>query len=254
MGREAMSVLRLSGIGHSFFGRSVLSGISLAVEAGEVVALVGPSGCGKSTLVHLAAGLMDAREGRIGRTYHRHAMVFQEPRLLPWRTAAGNIAFGLELARQPARTRQLRVEEAARLAELDLRDLDKFPFELSGGMKQRVAIARALATQPDFVFFDEPFTALDVALKRRMQDLVIASAAETHFGALFITHDLMEAIRISHRIVVMDHAGRGLVGERIIDGLPGSRSDDMIYSTMQAFLRSDTAFAHVHDVDERKRA
>lgn len=254
MGRQAMSVLELSRIGHAFFGRTVLSGCSLAIAPGEIVALVGPSGCGKSTLAHIAAGLIEPREGRVRRGYGRHAMVFQEPRLLPWATAAQNIAFPLRLGRVAYRERHERTMAAARLAEFDPDDLGKYPVELSGGMRQRVAIARALAAGPDFVFFDEPFTALDVALKRRMQDLVIGAALETRFAALFITHDLMEAIRVAHRILVMDHAGRGLTGERILDGAPGSRADGEIFATMQAFIRADVAFAHIHDVDERRRA
>ncbi|GAB5429226.1 MAG: ATP-binding cassette domain-containing protein [Devosia indica] len=248
-----MTALTLTGVGHAFFGRTVLSRVSLSIRRGEVVALVGPSGCGKSTLAHIAAGLISAREGRVANHYRRHAMVFQDPRLLPWRGAAGNIAYPLELSGMSRRERDLRVRQSARMVQLEDQDLDKFPVELSGGMRQRVAIARALAIEPDFVFFDEPFTALDVALKRRMQDLVIAAAQHNRFAALFITHDLMEAIRVAHRILVMHHKGHGLVGERIVDGEPGNRDDASIFASMQAFLRSDIAFAHIHDVDERRR-
>jgi NitT/TauT family transport system ATP-binding protein len=249
-----MTALALARVGHAFFGRTVLAGVSLAVAAGEVVALVGPSGCGKSTLVHIAAGLIEPREGRVARGYARHAMVFQEPRLLPWATAAGNIALSLTLARWPRATRAARVAEAAAMAELDPDDLAKFPVELSGGMRQRVAIARALAPAPDFVYFDEPFTALDVALKRRMQDLVIAAARAARFGALFITHDLAEAARIAHRIAVLDARGQGLRGLRDVPGVPGARSDAAVFATVQDWLARDAAFAHVHDVDERRRA
>ncbi|MEF9606337.1 ATP-binding cassette domain-containing protein, partial [Paracoccus sp. PXZ] len=101
------------------------------------------------------------------------------------------------------------IADAALRAGLLPEDLGKYPSELSGGMRQRAAIARALVTDPDFIYFDEPFTALDVALKRRMQDLVIEAAASARFAALFITHDLLEAIRISHRILVLDAGGRG---------------------------------------------
>lgn len=249
-----MSALSLSRIGHAFFGRTVLSGVSLDVGPGEVVALVGPSGCGKSTLAHIAAGLIEPREGRIARGYRRHAMVFQEPRLMPWATAADNIALALKLARWPRAARAARVAEAAALADLEPEDLLKFPVELSGGMRQRVAIARALAPAPDFIFFDEPFTALDVALKRRMQDLVVAAAAAARFGALFITHDLAEAARIAHRIAVLDAQGRGLRGVRDVPGVPGARSDEAVFATVQDWLARDQAFAHVHDVDERRRA
>jgi NitT/TauT family transport system ATP-binding protein len=248
-----VSLLELSGVGHAFFGRTVIEGISLAVAPGEIVALVGPSGSGKSTIAHIAAGLEEPREGRVARRYARHAMVFQDPRLMPWATAAGNIRFPLRFARRPHRGRADAVPAAAARAGLEAEDLGKFPVELSGGMRQRVAIARALVVEPDFVYFDEPFTALDVALKRRMQDLVVEAARGARFGALFITHDLMEAIRISHRILVLDRHGRGIAGERVLPGQPGERDDAETFARRQGFLTGDPLFAHVHDIDERLR-
>ena len=248
-----MSLLELDRIGHAFFGRTVLEGVSLAVAEGEIVSLVGPSGSGKSTLAHIAAGLVDQREGRVHRRYRRHAMVFQDPRLMPWATAAQNIGFPLRLARHPRRARRQAVEAAALRAGLLPEDLGKYPVELSGGMRQRTAIARALVTDPDFLYFDEPFTALDVALKRRMQDLVIEAAGAARFAALFITHDLMEAIRISHRILVLEADGRGIAGARAIPGGPGSRDEAAVFALRQEFLTRDPLFAHVHDIDERLR-
>ncbi|MBV7377593.1 ABC transporter ATP-binding protein [Maritimibacter dapengensis] len=248
-----MNALTLERIGHAYFGQAVLADIHLEVGRGEVVALVGPSGSGKSTLIQIAAGLVDAREGRIRRGFSRQAMIFQEPNLMPWATARENIGFALRRAGVARRDRQARIEEAAWLAELEGDDLGKYPVELSGGMRQRVAIARALAVRPDFIFFDEPFTALDVALKRRMQDLVIGAAREAHFAALFITHDLMEAIRIAHRIAVLDVRGRGIAGVRALEGGTGDRNEAEIFALRQRFLETDPLFRHIHDVDERKR-
>lgn len=248
-----MSLLSLRGVGHAFFGRTVLDGIDLDVGPGEVVSLVGPSGSGKSTIAHIAAGLIEQKEGRVRRAYRRHAMAFQEPRLMQWATVGANIGFPLRLAGTPRRERPARIEAAAIRAGLLPEDLAKFPVELSGGMRQRTAIARALVNEPDFVYFDEPFTALDVALKRRMQDLVVAAAGEGRFGALFITHDLMEAIRISHRILVLAHDGRGIAGARNLPGLPGSRSEAAGFALRQDFLHTDPLFAHIHDIDERAR-
>lgn len=248
-----MSLLALTGIGHTFFGRTVLERIDLTVAEGEVVALVGPSGSGKSTIAHIAAGLIEPAEGRVTRRYRRHAMVFQEPRLMPWATVAGNIGLALRLAHVPRRARPARIAAAAERAGLLPEDLAKYPAELSGGMRQRAAIARALATEPDFLYFDEPFTALDVALKRRMQDLVIEAAGAARLAALFITHDLMEAIRISHRILVLDGAGRGIAGARVVPGRPGTRDEADIFALRQQFLTGDPLFAHIHDVDERAR-
>lgn len=247
-----MSVLRLEAVGHVYFGRSVLDRVDLAVAAGEIVALVGPSGSGKSTLVQIAADILGASRGRVERGYRRQAMVFQEPRLLPWATALDNIAYPLRLAGVPRRERRARAAVAATRAAFAASDLDKYPVELSGGMRQRVAIARALVVEPDFVYFDEPFTALDVALKRRMQDLVIEAAAAAHFAALFVTHDLTEAARVAHRILVLDADGRGIAGERILADRPGERSEESLFATVQGLLRDDPLFRRIHDVDERR--
>lgn len=249
-----MTALILQDIGHDFLGRTVLEGINLCIDKSEIVALVGPSGCGKSTLVHIASGIIEQLRGKVERRYQRHGMVFQEPRLLPWATARDNIAFPLKISRvrRPQRIKQ--AEAAAQKVSLEYDDLDKYPVELSGGMRQRVAIARALVSEPDFVFFDEPFTALDVALKLRMQDLMIASASNSHFAGLFVTHDLMEAARIAHRIVVLHSNGRTILGHRPLLGVPGTRSDLDIFTLVQTFLHDDPLFRHIHDVDERKLA
>lgn len=236
-------MMALHQIEHSFLGRTVLEGINLQIGAGEIVALVGPSGCGKSTLAQIAMGLITPRAGRITRRYRRHAVVFQEPRLLPWASAANNIAYPL-----PRRDRARRVADAAAMVALEAEDLIKYPVELSGGMRQRVSIARALALRPDFIFFDEPFTALDVALKRRMQDIVIRACSGGQMAGLFITHDLMEAARVAARIAVLDTRGRGILGERA-----APKGDDAaLFAWVQAALATDPLFRHIHDVDERQ--
>ncbi len=249
---RAPCALALHEIAHAYFGRIVVDGTDLRIAANEVVALVGPSGCGKSTLAHIAAGLVSPTRGAVERLYRRHGMVFQELRLLPWATARGNIAYPLRVMGLSRAARRERAEDAAMKVALPLGDLDKYPVELSGGMRQRVAIARALAVEPDFIYFDEPFTALDVALRRRMQDLVIAAARAMHIGALFITHDLMEAFRVAHRVVVMDAKGRGILGERRIPGEPGTRDDSELFRLVAACLKDDPLFRHIHDVDESR--
>jgi NitT/TauT family transport system ATP-binding protein len=173
---------------------------------------------------------------------------------MPWATAAENIAYPLRIAGLPRADRRARVLAAADHVELERADLGKFPVELSGGMRQRAAIARALVAEPDFLFFDEPFTALDQALKRRMQDLVIAAAGASQFAALFITHDLMEAVRIAHRILVLDLDGRGVAGERFLPAGPGLRTDREVFEIVQGFLDADPLFRNIHDVDERRVA
>lgn len=248
-----MTVLELDRIGHAYFGRTVLDQISLNVDAAEIVALVGPSGCGKSTLIHIAAGIVDQRYGRIRSHYNRHGMIFQEPRLLPWATANENIAYPLRIAGMKRCDRDERVKRAANRVAFELADLDKYPSELSGGMQQRIAIARALVIEPDFLFCDEPFTALDVALKRRMQDIIIDAGRRSRFAAIFVTHDLMEAARIAHRIIVLNSNGSGIAGERKLPLLPGQRSDEAVFELVQDILKCDPIFRHIDDVDERRR-
>lgn len=247
-----MSLIRLENIGHAFLGRTVLDAIDLAIEPGEIVALVGPSGSGKSTLAHIAAGIIEPLRGRVIRQPGRHGMVFQEPRLMPWATTGDNIAYPLRILGLSRAERRNRAREAALQVALIESDLELFPSALSGGMKQRTAIARALVANPDFILFDEPFTALDVALKRRMQDIVIDAAQRNRFGGLFITHDLTEAARIAHRIAVLDVGGRGIAGTRIPDGEPGARGAEALFSLTQHYQHEDPLFRHIHDVDERR--
>lgn len=237
-----MNVLSLERAGFHYGPACVLSDISLAIAAGEMLALVGPSGSGKTTLAHLASGLKSAAEGHIERNYRRHGVVFQEPRLLPWLDARDNIAFPLRLEGVAAEAARQAAERVAHKVSLPLADLIKLPDALSGGMRQRVAIARALIVNPDFVIFDEPFSALDTALRRRMQDLVIATLKRERFAGLFITHDVTEAARLAHRIAVLDRHGQSILGTRTVPGQIGSRNDDDLYAFVQSCLREDTLF------------
>src|SRR5690606_3893874 len=150
LGRPAMR-LALDGLGHAFLGRTVFEQFHLTLGDGEIVALLGPSGCGKTTVLQIAAGLIEPLRGRVRRAYRRHAVVFQEPRLLPWMTARDNIAYGLRVAGADRARRDAAVERRAQEVGLDACDLDKYPVELSGGMRQRAAVARALAVDPDVV-------------------------------------------------------------------------------------------------------
>ncbi len=238
--------LALDSVGHAFLGRPVFEKLDLSLGAGEVLALIGPSGCGKTTVLQIAAGLIDPLRGRVRRAYRRHAVVFQEPRLLPWMTARDNIAYGLRASGMGRRSRLEVAERRGAEVGLHARDLDKYPAELSGGMRQRAAVARALAVDPDVVFFDEPFTAVDVGLKRALQDLVIEAAARDRFSALFVTHDLSEAVRVAHRLVVLSGTAEGLIANRPIDGKPGERSDREVFAFVEAWSR-DPKFRELFD-------
>jgi len=245
-----MSGLTLATISHSFSARRVLDTVSLVIRPGERVALVGPSGCGKSTLAAIAGGILRPDQGRILRQYQRHGMVFQQSRLLPWASARENIAYPLTLGRLPRAEITERTMAAAQAVALLPDDLDKLPAQLSGGMRARVAIARALVVEPEFLIFDEPFAALDPALRRRMQDLVLSLAQTRGFGGLFITHDLTEAARLSHRIAVMDRQGKGILGSLTPPGTPGQRNEAQIFDFTQD-ARNDPLLHDLVNVDER---
>ena len=243
--------------------------LSLSIGTGEIFVIMGLSGSGKSTLVRHFNRLIDPTSGAILvdgedilqldmqalREFRRHkiSMVFQSFGLLPHKNVLDNVAYGLKVRGE---TKQVCAERALHWIEtVGLKGYEnKYPHQLSGGMRQRAAIARALVAEPDFLFFDEPFTALDVALKRRMQDIVIDTVAASGRCGLFITHDLTEAVRIAHRIVVLDGNGHGILGSRSVPLVPGTRDDAMVFETVQGMLGHDRLFAHVNDCDERSVA
>lgn len=200
---------------------NVLRGLDLDVRGGEVLAIVGPSGSGKTTLLRVLAGLETPEQGEVridgvpvrGVGTER-AVIFQEPRLLPWLTVIDNVSFGLEVrgvSRQEAR------ERARRSIQLvGLRDFaDAWPRQLSGGMAQRVGIARALTVQPEILLLDEPFGALDAMTKITMQEELTRIWREERVTMILVTHDLEEAIYLADRVLVLakEHGAR----PRLID-------------------------------------
>ena len=188
----------------------VLDQIDLEVPGGGIVALIGPNGCGKSTLLRVIAGLLRPNAGRVTLDEEpiegpdpRIGLVFQEPRLLPWRSAAANITYPLELAGWPPARRAERLAQLTELVALDPGVAGNRPSELSGGTRQRVALARALALEPEVLLLDEPFSALD-ALSRERFDLELLRLWERAATTIvLVTHSIAEAILVADRIVVM---------------------------------------------------
>ncbi len=221
--------LRVRRLHHAFARHEVLDGVDLDLEAGQIVALVGPSGCGKTTLLHLCAGLLHVREGSIDNGFSSQAFMFQQPRLLPWKTALDNIALGLAAVGMARAERERRAHELALRLGLSAVDLDRFPHQLSGGMQSRVSLARALVLEPQLLLLDEPFSALDVGLREELYRLLLAHLAARRMGVLMITHDLMEAVRLSDEILVMAPRPGRVVGRFTLALAPGRRDEAWIH-------------------------
>jgi sulfonate transport system ATP-binding protein len=213
VGRSFASERRRTGGTVSHTPHVVLRDVSLTIAPGEVVAILGRSGCGKSTLLRIAAGLDAPSSGTVridGTPVNgidaRCAVAFQEPRLLPWRTVAGNVALGLPRGREPTRDDEGRVAELLELVGLT-RFANHRPREVSGGMAQRTALARALARNPGVLLLDEPFGSLDALTRLRMQDLLLDVHAAAPTTVLLVTHDVDEALQLADRVVVLGAAG-----------------------------------------------
>ncbi|MCD9026281.1 ABC transporter ATP-binding protein [Cohnella sp. NL03-T5] len=228
--------ISIQGIGKSFAtGKTTfraLENIDLEIGANEFVTIVGPSGCGKSTLLRIVAGLEEASEGDVGVDGDLvvgpgadRGMVFQGYTLFPWLTVRQNIEYGPKLKgisileRRAISNRYLRITRLESFA-------NRFPKQLSGGMKQRVAIARALANGPKVLLMDEPFGALDAQTKLEMQEALLDVWEKEKTTVLFITHDIDEAIFLSQRIVVMG-AGPGRILKEYPVTLPAERTSEV---------------------------
>ena len=187
-----------------------LSEVSLSVQDGEFLAVVGPSGCGKTSLLNIVAGLLPYEEGLVaidGKKVNGpgidRAVVFQHSSLLPWRTIAGNVRYGMEMQRRfDAATMQSRVDHFIKLVSLGGFE-NHYPSELSGGMQQRVNLARALAADPVVLLMDEPFAALDAQTREFMQAELLKIWAQAKKTVMFITHQINEAVYLADRIAVM---------------------------------------------------
>ncbi len=201
--------IRIEGLAKSFGAVTVLHDLDLEVPAGQFLAIVGKSGCGKSTLLRLLVGLDTPTSGRISfvgadgaETPPSARIVFQEPRLLPWASVVDNVAVGLG---EGVDRRQARRQAETALAEVQLAEkAGEWPSRLSGGQRQRAALARALVSQPGFLAMDEPLGALDALTRITMQSLVERVWQEQGFTALFVTHDVTEAVALADRVIVLD--------------------------------------------------
>jgi len=222
----------------------ILQTVSLRIAAGEFVCLLGPSGSGKSTILNLVAGLVRPTEGHV--LYRGaevtspgpdRAMVFQDSALFPWLALRGNVEFPLKLQGLPRAARAARSEELLRLVHL-WRFADRYPHELSGGMRQRGAIARALATNPAVLLMDEPFAALDAQTREILQGELERIWTATRKTVIFVTHNVREAVRLADRVVLMaTRPGRVLHEEYVDVPRPRAANDTRVSSLAAGIAR-----------------
>ncbi len=203
------AVLSAQGIVKRFGTTTILDHIDVAVHRGEVLALVGPSGCGKSTLLNILSGLLTPDAGQLAvdgipapqvSDWRRIAYMFQEDRLLPWRTVRDNVAFGLESSRVSRADRHRRADDMLGLVGLHAWG-DAWPHELSGGMRSRAALARSLAVQPEVLLMDEPFSKLDPQTRSQMHEELLRIQAGNGMTVVFVTHDMEEAVVLADRVI-----------------------------------------------------
>jgi NitT/TauT family transport system ATP-binding protein len=226
--------VEISGLRRVFDGGiTAIDGLDLNVTAGQFLAILGPSGCGKSTLLRLIAGLDAASSGRVALgAGAKIAYVFQDAHLLPWRTVLNNTALPLELL-GVSRSQRLAAAEAA-LKQVGLADaMDRYPNQLSGGMRMRVSLARALVTEPTLLLLDEPFAALDEITRQKLDEQLRELWQNRGLTVIFVTHSTSEAVFLADRAVVLTARPARLVADHPID-LPPLR---------QAPLRGTAQFA-----------
>jgi NitT/TauT family transport system ATP-binding protein len=208
-----------------------LANVSFTVHENEFCSILGHSGCGKTTLLNIMAGFDDATMGRIsldgkpvGKPSWERAMIFQDYALFPWLTVLGNVSFGLEMKKVDASRRRDIAMEKIHLVGLKGFE-NRFPHQLSGGMRQRVAIARALAVDPSVLLMDEPFAALDAQNRSMLQDEMVRIFMEQRKTMVLVTHSIEEAIKLSDRIIVMTRRP-GRVKANIVVDMPRPRPEE----------------------------
>lgn len=189
-------MLRVENIHIELMTAPIIDNLSFQIASGECLCLVGPSGCGKTTVLRAIAALQEITSGSIQHSFQRLAFLFQEPRLLPWRSALENVAL-------VAPHKQAAIPALLQRLGFASGDFDKYPHELSGGMRQRIALARALIIEPDLLLMDEPFSALDHQLRRALQHL-IAEKIQAGMAVCLVTHDRDEAVLLASQIIRLD--------------------------------------------------
>ena len=259
---ETNHVVQVKGVGLDFQTKdgivSALSNVDLTISAGEFVSFIGPSGCGKTTLMRVLADLEQPTSGSVlvngmspaqARQQRAYGYVFQAPALLPWRTVQDNVLLPLEIMGYGKDQRQQLAQEYLQLVNLAGFEA-KYPWQLSGGMQQRVSIARALSVEPQLLFMDEPFGALDEITRDHLNDQLLRLWQQTQKTGVFVTHSISEAVFLSSRIVVMSPRP-GRIIDIIVCNLPTDRTLDIRESSeflaIAQRVRAGLAAGHHYD-------
>jgi NitT/TauT family transport system ATP-binding protein len=262
----SVASIEINQVSKSFPGKGgkarfkALDGATFTVKPGEFVCILGPSGCGKSTLLNILSGLDDHYEGAasiLGRPVDeqiangvRIAYVFQEPRLMPWRTVRSNIEFALQVAGFPEAEWKERIDRC--LALVELAEFGEFyPLQLSGGMQQRASIARAFSIEPEVLLMDEPFSALDELTARRLRQQLLTIWGTFRSTVLFVTHNAFEATFLSDRILMMTKGPGGKFCDEInLRDLsrPRSYEDVRVFETSKSVV--ERLVSHIGSIDE----
>ncbi|HLX45796.1 MAG TPA: ABC transporter ATP-binding protein [Bryobacteraceae bacterium] len=237
-----MTAIRFEGVSKQFGGYTAIQNVDLDVSAGAFVSVVGPSGCGKSTLLNLAAGLTEPSAGLVSifgdplnGLNRRAGYMFQQDALLPWKTVSANVSLGLRFRNAPDAESQARDW----IARVGLQNFaDAYPSQLSGGMRKRVAMAQSWIVNPDILLMDEPFSALDVHTRLRMESELLTLWTASPKTVLFVTHDLEEALALADEVVVLSAGPASRVVNRYAVDLPRPR--DLID------IRTEPRFAELY--------
>jgi len=206
-----VTLVKLENVSKHFEKLNIFNDLSFEIVAGQSVALLGPSGCGKTTLIRMIADLDDDYTGKISRNYRKIGYVFQEPRLIPWKSIYDNLRFVLE--------DDEKINEALKIMKLDGFQ-DYKPAKLSGGMRQRVNLARALLDEPDLLLLDEPFTSLDLHTKLSIIEDILDGRNQRTFSMIIVTHDVREALLMADRIILLSNKPTRILEELDVSQVP----------------------------------
>ncbi len=231
---KIVAKIEIQNISHSFNNTKILDDISFILNQRQIISILGSSGCGKTTILQICANLLEQTKGDINNSFLSSSFVFQEPRLLPWQNTIENISLPLKDLNFSQKEIDTKSKNIALQLGLNEKDFLKYPKDLSGGMKQRVNLARALVTEPSLLFLDEPFSALDIGLKKELYEILITQVKEKNLSILFITHDLMESVKLSDEVLILKYykTGSKIINRYNFDIEFDKRDNEFIYTNM----------------------